>query len=59
MRKGNAPAAKELPGWNESGGTWADMDRLTEDDLAEQELAGKFLSVHQDILVSNSYLGIA
>ena len=41
VRKGNAPAAKELPGWNETGGKWADMDRLTEEDLAEQELAGK------------------
>ncbi|KAL3143962.1 hypothetical protein ABBQ32_003774 [Trebouxia sp. C0010 RCD-2024] len=39
-RKGNAPAAKELPGWNETGDKWADMDKLTEDDLAEQELAG-------------------
>lgn len=41
VRKGNAPAAKELPGWNEAGEKWADMDRLTEEDLAEQELAGK------------------
>lgn len=40
VRKGNAPAAKELPGWNETGDKWADMDKLTEDDLAEQELAG-------------------
>ena len=40
VRKGNAPAAKELPGWNESGDKWADMDKLTEEDLAEQELAG-------------------
>lgn len=40
VRKGNAPAAKELPGWNESGEKWADMDKLTEEDLAEQELAG-------------------
>ena len=40
MRKGNAPAAKELPGWNETGDKWADMDKLTEEDLAEQELAG-------------------
>ena len=40
MRKGNAPAAKELPGWNETGEKWADMDKLTEEDLAEQELAG-------------------
>lgn len=41
VRKGNAPAAKELPGWNEAGEKWADMDRLTEEALAEQELAGK------------------
>ena len=40
VRKGNAPAAKELPGWNESGDKWADMDKLAEEDLAEQELAG-------------------
>ncbi|KAL0049240.1 hypothetical protein WJX82_009412 [Trebouxia sp. C0006] len=40
VRRGNPPAAKELPGWNETGDKWADMDRLAEEDLAEQELAG-------------------
>ena len=41
VRKGNVPAAKELPGWNVSGGNWADMDALTEEEMAEQELAGE------------------
>ena len=41
VRKGNAPAAKELPGWNVSGGKWADMDALMEEEMAEQELAGE------------------
>lgn len=45
VRKGNAPAAKELPGWNESGDKWADMDKLTEENLAEQELAGAALTL--------------
>lgn len=45
VRKGNAPAAKELPGWNETGDKWADMDRLAEEDLAEQELAGKLAAL--------------
>ena len=45
IRKGDAPAAKDLPGWNEGGEKWADMDRLTEEALAEQELAGNFAVV--------------
>ena len=45
VRKGNAPAAKELPGWNETGDKWADLDKLTEEDLAEQELAGIVLTL--------------
>lgn len=41
VHKGTAPATKELPGWDVSGGKWTAMDALTEDQLAEQELAGK------------------
>ena len=48
VQKGNAPAAKELPGWNETGDKWSDLDKLTEEDLAEQELAGTALTFVED-----------
>ena len=50
VHKGTGPADRQLPGWNTTGGTWTDMDKLAEEEILEAELklAGNTIGDSQD-----------